>query len=165
MTQPVGSNAPSGSAMRLAKLMSTTRAPSTRKTNSIFSAYAQGLKRKAEASSSRIRNVRARARGHGYGRTSLSSSTAEAERHFIQSVSSSNANGTTTNPSQDVVAIVDEPQIRDILFRVFRHFTAAVVLLWCILLAILLFYITVGVYYLLLGHTACCLVIHLTVGA
>jgi hypothetical protein len=43
MTQPVGSNAPSGSAMRLAKLMSTTRAPSTRKTNSIFSAYAQGI--------------------------------------------------------------------------------------------------------------------------
>jgi hypothetical protein len=47
---------------------------------------------------------------HGCGRTSLSSSIAKAERHFIQSVSSSNANGTATDPSQDDVAIVDEPQ-------------------------------------------------------
>jgi hypothetical protein len=43
MMPPVGSNPPSGLAMRLAKLMSTTRASSTRKTNSVFSAYAQGI--------------------------------------------------------------------------------------------------------------------------
>nr|ACF85029.1 unknown [Zea mays] len=36
MTPPVGNNTPSSSTIKLAKLMSTTRAPSTHKTNSVF---------------------------------------------------------------------------------------------------------------------------------
>jgi hypothetical protein len=74
--------------------------------NNVKNLFITGLKRKAEASSSRIR-MYVHAREHGCGRKSPSSSTPKVKRHFIRSVSSSNANGTTIDPSQDDVAIVD----------------------------------------------------------